>query len=501
MTGCIMVIFGAGGDLTKRKLIPALYHLSHRKLLPTDFAIIGTARTPVKTEDFRKNMLETLRKEINASIYSEALAKDLIDRCHYLTSDGKTYSELTPFIESICKKYQIPTNLLFYLAVPPHLFHQIPPLLATQGLLRQNQSHWRRIIFEKPFGHDLQSAQQLNADLARVMTEDQIYRIDHYLGKETVQNIMALRFANGIFEPLWNRKYIDSVQMTVAEELGVENRATYYEGTGALRDMVPNHLFQLVSLIGMEPPNSFSAKDVRDEKVKVLCAIKPIKNAVRGQYRGYRNEKQVHPNSQTETFVALKLEIDNWRWAGTPFYLRTGKRMPKRITEISISFNCAPFQMFSKVSVPECIHPNILKLQIQPKEQIILQIAGKIPGPGMEIGVAPLRFNSVEVFGGIPETGYETLLYDCMKGDASLFQRADQIETAWSIVSPILKLWDASKTGSLPQVNPFPLYSPGSWGPREADELIRSDGRQWINPTTEIIPREDTAARQKDQAA
>ena len=492
---CILVIFGAGGDLTKRKLLPSLFNLSKAGLLPEHFALIGTAREAITTSVFRERMAHELKARLSPEAFDSKLASDLISRIHYVHGDfskESSHAGLVSAIEKIRKQQHVPANLLFYLAVPPDLFIEIPRHLASHGLLDQSDGSWKRVVIEKPFGRDLESARALNRELSKVMTEDQIYRIDHYLGKETVQNIMALRFANGILEPIWNHKYIDSVQITVAETLGVESRGGYYDTAGALRDMVPNHLFQLISLIGMEPPISFDAKDVRDEKVKLLRSIKPLSpedvltHAVRGQYSGYRQEPKVDPSSKTETLTALKLEIDNWRWSGVPFYLRTGKKMAERVTEATILFKCAPFQLFSEHDAA-CSFPNILTLQIQPVEQIQLQMAGKIPGPGMHLGSYPLCFNYVEAFGGNPQTGYETLLHDCMKGDPTLFQRADQIEAGWKVVAPIQDVWQAL------QPRDFPNYAAGSWGPQAASDLLAKDGRQWFIAPPSVSGRKAVA--------
>ncbi|HEV2123125.1 MAG TPA: glucose-6-phosphate dehydrogenase, partial [Chloroflexota bacterium] len=348
---------------------------------------------------------------------------------------------------------------------------------------------WRRVIVEKPFGHDLDSARALNREISQVLNERQIYRIDHYLGKETVQNILVFRFANGIFEPIWNRRYIDHVQITVAESVGVEQRGDYYEGTGALRDMVPNHILQLISLTAMEPPISFDANDVRDEQAKVLNAISQhspeewLRRAVRGQYAAgivdgrrvpaYRSEPKVAPDSRTETFVALKLNIDNWRWAGVPFYLRTGKRLPQRVTEIAIEFRRAPFILFRNTPVNR-LAPNRLVLHIQPEEGISLRFGAKVPGSTLRLGEVDMDFAYADYFGSVPSTGYERLLHDCMIGDQTLFQRADMVEAGWSVVEPILDLWQAVPPRT------FPNYPSGAWGPKEADELLTRDGRQWI---------------------
>jgi glucose-6-phosphate 1-dehydrogenase len=369
-------------------------------------------------------------------------------------------------------------NYLYYLSTPPSVFSEIVRHLGAQNLARESDGRWRRVIVEKPFGTDLASAQQLNRELREVLEEGQIYRIDHYLGKETVQNIMAFRFANGIFEPIWSRLYIDHVQITVAEAVGVEGRGNYYETAGALRDMVQNHMFQLLALVAMEPPGSFEANAVRDERVKVLHAIQPmasedvITRTVRGQYHGYRSEKNVAPQSPVETYVALKLFIDNWRWAGVPFYLRTGKSLTKRVSEVVIQFKRAPFMLFRETSVGR-LHRNSLVLQIQPAEGIRLSFQAKVPGPLVRLGEVNMSFNYSDYFGAKPSTGYERLLYDCMTNDATLFHRADMVEGGWSVVTPILDVWKALPPRS------FPNYQPGTWGPKEADELLERDGQHW----------------------
>jgi glucose-6-phosphate 1-dehydrogenase len=367
------------------------------------------------------------------------------------------------------------------------LFAPVIQQLGAAGLVRQDDE-WRRVIIEKPFGRDLDSARALNREIRQVLNEDQIYRIDHYLGKETVQNILVFRFANGIFEPIWNRRYVDHVQITVAETVGVEQRGGYYDEAGALRDMVPNHIFQLISLTAMEPPVSFEADAVRDEQAKVLRAIQPLSpeevlsRSVRGQYGegtlngqrapAYRSELRVAPDSRTETFVALKLNIDNWRWAGVPFYLRTGKRLPRRVSEIAIHFRRAPFILFRKTPV-EHLTRNQLVIRVQPDEGISLSFGAKVPGPIVRLGTVDMDFQYQDYFGSTPSTGYERLLYDCMCGDATLFQRADMVETGWSIVAPVLDVWQA-----LPPRH-FPNYAAGTWGPNEADELMERDGREW----------------------
>ena len=493
---CVMVIFGASGDLTKRKLIPALYNLAKDHLLSRNFAVVGIARRPMTHESFREKLTEEMKAFATGPVDPD-LWEWFVQRLYYMPGDGQepaTYQRLQELLTQIDKEHGTPGNYFYYLATAPDLFAGVITQLGLAGLTHEANGRWRRVIIEKPFGHDFASARALNHDIRQVLEERQIYRIDHYLGKETVQNILVFRFANGIFEPIWNRRYIDHVQLTVAETVGVEERGPYYDETGALRDMVPNHIFQLITLMAMEPPISFAADAVRDEQTKILRAVQPLTpeevltRTVRGQYSagssdadgthapervpGYRGEPRVPQDSRTETFVALKLLIDNWRWADVPFYLRTGKRLPKRVTEIAIQFKRAPFMLFRKTSV-ERLTPNLLVLHIQPDEGISLRFGAKIPGPLVRLGSVNMDFRYADDFGSTPSTGYERLLYDCMTGDATLFQRADMVEAAWSVVAPILDVWKA-----LPPRN-FPNYAAGTWGPKEADELIERDGRRW----------------------
>jgi glucose-6-phosphate 1-dehydrogenase len=485
-----MVIFGASGDLTKRKLIPALYNLAREQLLPRQFAIVGVARRPMSHDGFRQKLTQDLQEFATGPVDPELWAW-LAPRLYYLPGDGQdpqTYRRLQALLGQLDQQHGTPGNYLFYLATAPGLFAAVIHQLGAAGLLQEEPGRWRRAIIEKPFGRDFASARALNQEIRRVLQERQIYRIDHYLGKETVQNILVFRFANGIFEPIWNRRYIDHVQITVAETVGVEERGGYYDGTGALRDMVPNHIFQLITLTAMEPPVSFDADAVRDEQTKILRAIQPLSpeevltRTVRGQYGegcldgeavpAYRAEKQVAADSRTETFVALKLLIENWRWADVPFYLRTGKRLPKRVTEIAIQFKRAPFMPFRKTAVQR-LPPNLLVLHIQPDEGISLRFGAKVPGPLVRLGAVHMDFRYADYFGCTPSTGYERLLYDGMTGDATLFQRADMVEAAWSVVAPILDVW-----GALPPRD-FPNYAAGTWGPKAAAELLERDGRQW----------------------
>ncbi len=489
---CVMVIFGAAGDLTRRKLIPSLYNLAKYHLLSREFAVIGVARNPMSTDEFRAKLVQDLKEFVVGEIDLD-LQEWFERHVHYVTgefSDQNTYQQLKDLLQKVDKDHATHGNYFYYLATAPDFFGSIVEQLAATGLMTEANHQWRRVIVEKPFGRDLDSARTLNAQLLKVVSEKQIYRIDHYLGKETVQNIMAFRFANGIFEPIWNRRYIDHVQISVGETVGVEKRGGYYDQAGALRDMVPNHIMQLISLIAMEPPISFQADAVRDEQAKILHAIQPLSSedvltrTVRGQYGdgevagesapAYRSEDGVPSNSRTETFVAVKLQIDNWRWAGVPFYLRTGKRMKTRSTYIVIQFRRAPFVLFRDTEV-EKLMPNQLVLHIQPEEGISLRFAAKTPGPVMRLGTVDMDFEYSDYFGKQPSTGYERLLHDCMVGDATLFQRADMVEAGWSVVSPMLDLWKA-----LPPRN-FPNYAAGTWGPKEAEELLERDGRHWRN--------------------
>jgi len=487
---CVMVNVGASGDLTKRKLGPALCNLFAAKLLPEQFVIVGFSGMDYSTETFRAQMSKDI-KEFASCVITPEMWAWFERRLYYVRGDFQdpgAYQLLKDKIAEVGKNHAVPANHLYYLAVAPRFFGEAVKQLGAAGLAEEKDGNWRRVVIEKPFGRDLESARALNASIKQILEERQIFRIDHYLGKETVQNIMIFRFGNGIFEPIWNRRYIDHVQITAAETVGVEARGGYYETAGALRDMVPNHLFQLVSLTAMEPPISFEANSVRDEQAKALHAIQVpspedvLSAAVRGQYGpgaigaesvpAYRAEAGVAHDSTTETFVALKLKIDNWRWADVPFYIRTGKRLAKRATEIAIQFKRAPFQLFRDTPV-ETLQANRLVLQIQPEEGLSLSFGAKIPGPIMHMGAVEMKFNYVDYFRQNPSTGYERLIYDCMTGDATLFQRADMVEAGWSVITPVLDVWKA-----LPP-RAFPNYPAGSWGPREADDLMARDGRAW----------------------
>jgi glucose-6-phosphate 1-dehydrogenase len=487
---CIIVIFGASGDLTKRKLIPALYNLAKERLLPDNIAVVGYARRDIGTPSFRERMRNDTAEYAGAAIDPE-IWKNLESRLYYQRGDLQTpsdFAELAKTLAELDAKHQTRGNILFYLATAPDLFAPVVKGLEALGLTRETDKSWRRVIVEKPFGHDLASAKELNRELRKSLDEKQIYRIDHYLGKETVQNLLVFRFSNGIFEPIWNRRYVDNVQITVAETLGVEGRGGYYDHSGALRDMVPNHIFQLISLVAMEPPISFDADAVRDEQAKVLRANSPmtpeqvLQNTVRGQYGpgtsggraipAYRAETNVNPASNTETFVAMKLDIDNWRWKGVRFYLRVGKALPKRVSEIVVTFRRPPFSLFRNTPI-ESLEPNQLVINVQPDEGITLTFGAKRPGAQMGIGPVGMRFSYEDYFGSAPATGYERLLYDALLGDQTLFQRADMVECGWSVVAPVLDVWSALTARD------FPNYSAGTWGPKSAHDLLARDGREW----------------------
>jgi glucose-6-phosphate 1-dehydrogenase len=497
---CVMVIFGATGDLTKRKLIPALCNLAADNLLPKQFAIIGFAGNDYTTETFRKTLSEEIpkyAKRIDPAIWSW-----FAERIYYVKGDFQdldAYKRLAQQISEVDKQHNTGGNRFFYLAVAPRFFSPIVKQLGQAGLTKEENGHWARVVIEKPFGHDLQSARQLNEELKQVLNENQIYRIDHYLGKETVQNVLVFRFSNNIIEPLWNRNYVDHVQITAAETVGVEHRGSFYETAGALRDMVPNHLFQLLTMTAMEPPISFDADEVRNKQAEVLHAIQPLSPEdvltcmVRGQYGpgvidgvpvvGYRSEPDVAPDSNTETFVAMKLQIDNWRWAGVPFYLRTGKRLRRRATEIVIQFRRTPFVLFRNTTVKN-LETNRLVIHIQPNEGISLSFGAKVPGTIMKLGLVNMDFDYCTYFGAEHSTGYERLLRDCMAGDPTLFQRADMVEAGWSVIQPVLDVWHA-----LPPRG-FPNYPAGSWGPVEAEDLLEREGRAWRPIGEEEIDRD-----------
>jgi glucose-6-phosphate 1-dehydrogenase len=479
---CALVIFGASGDLTTRKLLPAIYSLAVRDLLPERFAVVGVARTEETGTAFRSRMKEAVC-EFGRDDLDERVWKRLAAGMHYITTDfaaDRGEDELFALLAKLDRQRGTAGNRVFYFAVPPSA---ISTLLEELGRRRGEQEGWTRLIVEKPFGHDRASARRLREEAGRYFDEHEIFRIDHYLGKETVQNLLALRFANGIFEPVWNRQYVDHVEITVAESIGIEGRAAFYESSGAIRDVFQNHLLQLVALTAMEPPVDFTAESVRNEKVKVLEAIRNPgpRRVVRGQYgRGhiegkrvpaYREEPGVDRRSVTETFVAAKLYIDNWRWAGTPFYVRTGKRMPKRETTIAIQFKRAPHPPFARAA-SEGVTPNVLVVHVQPDEGVSLGIGVKVPGQGLTLRTVQMDF----LYGGafrteLPEA-YERLILDCLLGDATLFTRADEVDRQWAIVDSIVAGWKRDRTS-------FPNYDAGTWGPSAADELLRRDGREW----------------------
>jgi glucose-6-phosphate 1-dehydrogenase len=495
---CAMVIFGAAGDLTKRLVVPSLYDLVRAKRLPERFQLVGVDLAAKTAADWSQSLSEMMNQfvaqsggEFHVDQLDWVAWRWLTDRMTYLQgdlNDPGTYRRLGDHLAGLDKKVGTAGNYLFYLAVADRFFSVAVSGLGAAGLVDEKQGQWRRVVIEKPFGHDLASAKALNAEILKTLSERQIYRIDHFLGKETVQNVMALRFANGIFEPIWNRAHIDHIQITAAETVGVERRGKFYERTGALRDMVPNHLFQLLAMTAMEPPISFDADAVRAKKAEVIQAIRPmseaeaLQNAVRGQYaagtvlgkpaNAYRKEPDVAPDSTTETFIACRLNIDNWRWAGVPFYLRTGKYVKRRLTEIAIRFHQAPYTLFRGTDV-ERLHPNWMILRIQPDEGIALEFAAKRPGPTVTLDSVSMDFAYKSYFKMVPNTGYETLIYDCMIGDATLFQRADNIEAGWHAVQPILDAW-----ANNPPQN-FPNYAAGSNGPAAVDELLARDGRAW----------------------
>lgn len=486
---CSFVIFGVTGDLAHRLVVPALYNLAANDLLPEKFCVVGIARKGMSNDELRDSLMEGLHKYATRKV-DEAIAQRLLGCVTCIEADPKdpaSFDTMAKQLDELEAKQKTEGNRLFYLATPPNAFLPISKELGRAGLLAEN-GVWRRLVIEKPFGTDLASAKMLNSELLKLMDEHQIYRIDHYLGKETVQNILVLRFANGMFEPIWNRNHIDHIQITVDEKLGVGHRGSFYDATGALRDMVPNHLFQLLSLVAMEPPAKFDAQTVRSEKAEVLAAIQTqteeeaLRNSVRGQYRAgkvgdteiddYRKTPDVAPNSTTETYAALKLTIDNWRWAGVPFYLRTGKALGVKRTEIAIKFKQAPFAMFRDTPVDR-LSQNYLIISTEPTEGIALQFNTKVPGPNINIDGVEMKFRYKDYFKTEPSTGYETLIYDCMIGDNILFQRADSVEAGWQAMQPFLDAWKKAGAKGLK------IYDPGSEGPEEANELVERDGRSW----------------------
>jgi glucose-6-phosphate 1-dehydrogenase len=498
---CTMIICGATGDLTERKLAPALHNTFMGGFLPPEFTVVGFARREWTDAQFREHLLAAVNMYSRNRPVKPAIWESISEAIEYHQgdfNDAAAYAELAKRLDRIDRDRGTAGNRLFYLAVPPSLYPEIVNQLDRAGLAASGAQRttgpkrgWTRVIVEKPFGYDLESAQALNREIAEVFDEDQVYRIDHYLGKETVQNLAVFRFGNGLFEPIWNRRYIDSVQITVAETVGVEGRGEFYDATGALRDVVQNHGLQLMTMFAIEPPVEFAPEDLRDEKLKVLRAVKPMAtsdvaaNAIRGQYvsgwvegervTSYRDAPEVPPDSETETFVALKLGIDSWRWAGVPFYIRTGKALPSRVTEIAVQFRRAPLALFSRAGVSQ-IDPNVLAIRVQPDEGILLRFGAKVPGQGLQIRTVNMDFRYGASFAVDSPDAYETLLLDAMIGDTSLFTRNDEVERAWEILDPILKAWASGDGG------PLHFYGAGTWGPPAADELLERDGRAWRRP-------------------
>ena len=492
----IVVIFGANGDLTRRKLLPALYRLAFERRLPAGFAVIGISRTAMTDDQFREKMRESVEHFLEDSPFDQALWDDFARGLYYVTgdvADAALYQRLGARIDEVTAERHTSGNVLFYLSTQPSHYETAAEGLGAAGLNRAPRNGaWRRLIVEKPFGHDGPSATTLNTSLQSVFDERDIYRIDHYLGKETVQNILAFRFGNGIFEPLWNRRYINHVQITAAESIGVEGRGGYYQEAGALRDMIQNHLLQVMSTMAMEPPAVYEPDAVRDERAKLLRSIRIMKpeevasSAVAGQYGpaniggvdvpGFRQEQGVDPNAQTDTYAAVSVEVENWRWAGVPFYIRSGKRMPKRVTDIAIQFNRAPLALFEdEARTAQQTWPNLLVLRIQPEEGISMRFFSKLPGSGMKLRPVTMDFNYGTSFGTRSPSAYETLLLDALRGDATLYTRQDMVEASWNVVQPILDDWGNSK-------HDFPNYAAGSWGPAASDEMLARRGHVWRVP-------------------
>lgn len=489
-----MVIFGASGDLTARKLVPALYDLAQERLLPGGFSVVGFARRKMTNEEFRDHLRSGVEAVNRSAGFDERIWESFAEGISYVEcdfTDSSDYQALQDELERLDAERGTAGNRMFYLATPPDFYASIVECIGIHELDQGPEDSWQRIIVEKPFGNNLESAQSLNRSVNDVFPEEDVFRIDHYLGKETVQNILAFRFANGIYEPIWNRQYVDHVEITVAESIGIEGRGGYYDQTGALRDMVQNHMMQLLSLVAMEPPGSLKADAVRDEKVKVIQALRPInpelvsRSAIRAQYAdgyisgkpvpGYCQEDRVDENSLTETYVALKLFIDNWRWADVPFYLRTGKRMAKRVSEIAIHFKPVPHRLFNR-QASQSLEPNLLVLEIQPDEGIALKFAVKVPGPTMNLRPVNMIFQYGSAFNVRSPDAYERLLLDAMLGDGTLFTRRDEVEAAWRTVTQIMRGWE-----QLPD-DQLPVYEAGTWGPREADAFVNRDGRAWRRP-------------------
>ncbi len=492
---CAIVIFGASGDLSKRKLLPSLYRLFYERRISPNFAVVGSSRTPMSDDQFRERMKESVSKFLEDSPFDEDVWKSFAQGLFYVPgdlTDPSSYDNLRKKLDEIEKSHQTAGNVLFYLSTQPSHYAEAIKELGAHDFYKGNG--WRRVIIEKPFGHDLSSARKLNDEIHSVLDESNVYRIDHYLGKETVQNILAFRFGNGIFEPLWNRRYVDNVQITAAESIGVEGRGGYYQEAGALRDMIQNHLSQVMATVAMEPPTVFDAENVRDERAKLLRAVRVMKPedvskyAVAGQYGpakvggqdlpGFRQEQSVDPESQTDTYAAVTFFVDNWRWAGVPFYIRSGKRLPKRVTDIAIQFHAPPLGLFTqetKAGVLREARPNLLVLRIQPEEGISLRFLSKSPGSGMRVRPVSMDFNYGSSFGERTPTAYETLLVDAMAGDATLYTRQDMVDASWQIVQPVLDYWARTKFS-------FPNYPSGSWGPKESDEMLARQGHVWRIP-------------------
>ena len=487
----LVVIFGASGDLTKRKLIPAIYKLFCQGLISEEFGILGVSRTPFSDESFREKVVfdnPHLEDDSELEAFAQKVHYEAID-----TASAEDYAIVKERVEALDQLHSTGGNVIFYLSTPPKFYSIIPRFLAQQGLNRQDKGI-RRLVIEKPFGVDEASAKQLNKDLLENYDENQIYRIDHYLGKETVQNMLVTRFSNGIFEPLWNRNYIDHIEITNAESIGVENRGGYYDQSGALRDMVQNHLFQILAHLAMEPPISLDAHAIRDEKIKLLKSIRPIsgkyvsQQVIRGQYvesevggqevSGYRSEKDVAEDSQTETFVALQLFIDNWRWADVPFYIRSGKRMPTRVTEVTIAFKSPPYSIFPHESVFE--EQNKLIIRIQPDEGIAIRFGMKVPGSGFKVNHVDMDFHYSELQDKTLPEAYERLILDCLRGDATLFSRGDAVEQAWAIIDPIIEAWKNDPANKLYG------YPAGSWGPESAQKLFQYSEKSWHDPCPQL---------------
>ena len=483
---CIVVIFGASGDLTKRKLLPALFHLEQQSLLPKDFAVVGVARRDLSAT-FAPDMQDGILKGGGVDAGDPRL-KPFMDRVRYFATnfdDDEGFEKLKGFLADLDKELGTKGNRLFYLAVAPEYFADIAQRLNKHGMTQAADGNWVHVIIEKPFGVDLESARTLNAEINKVLGEDQIFRIDHYLGKETVQNILVFRFGNGIFEPVWNRNYIDHVEITAAESIGIEGRGPFYETAGALRDVLQNHVMEVLSFVAMEPPDNFESAAVRAEKLKVWKAIEPVPvvDTVRGQYAagtvdgqkviGYRQEDRVNPESGTETYAAMKLSIENWRWAGVPFYIRAGKRLAQRVTEVTVTFKQPPLHLFKSTASDAGVFPNVLKLRIQPDEGITLIFGAKVPGPTTNVKPVQMHFSYADAFGKSSANGYERLLLDAMLGDGTLFAEREGVEATWALMTPVLESWKATPPSD------FPNYEAGSMGPKAADDLLAKSGRNW----------------------